>query len=127
MNEQKKERNALVHCSLPVLKEGFDSFLENLPVKINVSYQDLSVDLMYKIKPELDAIILLEDEADADFGLCHKVKLFSQNIPVLLVMPEAPIAYIEYLKNMSGVYILTSPFTAQEFGKMMDQIFYLPK
>ena len=127
MNEQKKEHNALVHCSIPVLKEGFESFLEKLPVKINVSYQDLSMDLMYKIKPELDAIILLEDEADADFGLCHKVRLFSQNIPVLLVMPEAPTAYIEYLKNMSGVYILTSPFTAQEFSKSMGQIFQIHK
>ena len=127
MNEQTNEYNALVHCSLPVLKEGFDFFLEKLSIKVDVSYQDLSIDLMYKIKPNLDAIILLEDEADADFGLCHKVKMFSYDIPVLLIMPEAPVAYITYLKSMSGVFVLTSPFTVQEFCDVMGQIFQLNK
>ena len=127
MNEQTKEYNALVHCSLPVLKEGFESLLESLSAKINVSYQDLSTNLMCKVSPGLDAIILLEDEADADFGLCHKVKMFSYNTPVLLIMPEAPAAYIEYLKSMSGVSILISPFTVQEFCNAMECAFQLNK
>lgn len=127
MIEQKKEYNVLVHCSLPILKEGFESFLENFPLKINASYQDLSVDLMYKINPDLDAIILLEDEADADFGLCCKVNLFSGGVPMLIIMPEAPIAYIEYLLSMNSVHVLTIPFNVNSFNDAMRLVLNLGK
>lgn len=124
MITDKIAHEVLVHCSSSLLQEGFEYFLANLPVKVNASYQDLSRGLMSKLKPNLDLIILLEDEADADFGLCYKVKLFLIDVPLLIIMPEAPLAYVEYLKSMSSVYVLTSPFTIEKFNKIMETVLH---
>ena len=112
----------LVHCPSPLLQAGFEYFLASLPVKVDASYQDLSRDLMSKVKPKLDLVILLEAEADADFGLCSKVKLFIADVPLLIIMPEAPLSYIEYLESMSGVYVLTSPFSIDKFNEIMELV-----
>lgn len=114
----------LVHCPSFLLQEGFEYFLANLPVKVDASYQDLSRDLMSKLKPNLDLVILLEAEADADFGLCYKVKLFLTGVPLLIIMPEAPSSYVEYLKCMKDVYVLTSPFTIEKFNKIMETVLH---
>ena len=112
----------LVHSPSPLLQEGFEYFLANLPVQIDASYQDLSKDLMSKLSPNLDLVILLENEADADFGLCYKIKLFLTDVPLLIIMPEAPLSYIAYLENMSGVHVLVSPFTIEKFNKTMELV-----
>ena len=125
--EGKEEYEVLVHCAFPVLKDGFEYFLKTLPVKMNTSYQNLSRNLMNKLSPDVDMIILLEEEADADFGLCYKVKLFLADIPVLVIIPEAPVAYVKYLESMKDVHVLTSPFTMEEFSKAMNQMISLNK
>ena len=119
---EKNAHNVLVHCLSPLLQEGFEYFLASLPINIDACYQDLSSGLMSKLKPNLDLVILLEDEADADFGLCYKVKLFLTDIPLLIIMPEAPLSYIAYLENMSGVHILAFPFTIEKFNKTMELV-----
>jgi two-component SAPR family response regulator len=125
MIEQKKEYEILVHSSLPILREGLEFFFENSPFKVALSYQDLSRDLMHKIKPDLAAIILLADEADADFGLCHKIRLFSEGTPILIIMPEAPAAYFKYLNEMDDVHLLIEPFDGEKFNRVMDGILNL--
>ena len=116
---EKNAHNVLVHCLSPLLQEGFEYFLASLPINIDACYQDLSSGLMSKLKPNLDLVILLEDEADADFGLCYKVKLFLTDIPLLIIMPEAPCSYLAYLESMPSVYVLTSPFTIDKFNEIM--------
>ena len=119
--------DVLVHSAFPILKDGLEYFLKSYPVKMNAFYEDLSHGLMNKLRTNLDLIILLEEEADAYFGLCYKVKLFSADVPVLVIIPEAPVAYVKYLESMQGVHVLTSPFTVEKFNKAMNQILCLTK
>ena len=125
MITSKNTHKVLVHCTTPLLQAGLEYFLASLSVKVEASYQDLSKDLMSKLMPRLDLVVLLETEADADFGLCYKIKLFLTDIPLLIIMPEAPLSYIEYLESMHGVYVLTSPFTIYKFNKMMELVLCL--
>ena len=125
--DKKVECKILVHCTYPILKDGFEYFLKNLSVKVKTSYQDLSRNLMDKLNPDFDMIILLEEEADADFGLCYKVKLFLIDVPVLVIIPDAPVAYVKYLESMKDVHVLTSPFTMEGFNKAMDLMLCLNK
>ena len=121
------EYDVLVHNAFPILKDGFEYFLKSYTVKMNAFYEDLSYGLMNKLRTNLDLIILLEEEADADFGLCYKVKLFLADVPILVIIPEAPVAYVKYLESMQGVHVLTSPFTVEKFNKAMNQILCLTK
>lgn len=123
INKSKQEYKALVHCKLPLIKEGLNEYVAQVPFRIVVEYSDLSTEgFLFKMSPAPDLIILLANEADTDFTLSHKIKLFAPDIPLLVVLPQAPQTYVEYLRSIKVNEILISPFTAEDFCSVLKRM-----
>lgn len=123
INKGKQEYKALVHCKLPLIKEGLNEYIAQAPFRLTVEYSDLSTEgLLFKMSPAPDIIILLANEADTDFTLSHKIKLFAPAIPLLVILPQAPQSYVEYLKGIQVNEILMSPFTTEDFCSVVKRM-----
>ena len=119
----KQEYKALVHCKIPLIREGLNEYIAQFPCRLVLEYTDLSCEgLLFKISQTPDIVILLANEADTDFTLSYKIKLFAPNIPLLVILPQAPQTYIEYLKEIQVNEILISPFTAEKLHTTLKRM-----
>lgn len=122
-----KEYKALAHCRLPLIREGFEEYITQLPFSLKVEYCDLSSEgIMLKLDQTPDIIILLQNEADADYGLSYKIKLFAPRTPLLIIMPEAPNSYLDYLKSINVDKVLVLPFDKDKFCNAIETLLTLP-
>lgn len=111
----KQEYKALVHCKIPLIKEGLNEYVRQFPFRLVLEYTDLTSEgLLFKMSQTPDVVILLANEADTDFTLSYKIKLFAPEIPLLVILPQVPQSYIEYLKKIQVNEILISPFTSEK-------------
>lgn len=121
-----KEYKALAHCRLPLIREGFEDYIAQLPFRLKIEYCDLSSDgIMLKLYQTPDIIILLQNEADADYELSYKIKLFASQTPLLVIMPEAPDSYLDYLKSINVDQVLILPFDKDKFCDVMKTCLHL--
>lgn len=123
INKSKQEYKALVHCKLPLIREGLNEYIAQIPFRLTAEYSDLSSEgLLFKMSQAPDLIVLLANEADTDFTLSHKIKLFAPDIPLLVILPQAPPSYVEYLKEIKVNEVLMSPFTYEDFCSTLKRI-----
>lgn len=120
---QKNNYTALIHCTLPLMREGFETFLARVPCTFRTEYTDLwGSGVLLKLRILPDIIIIIEHEADADFGLCHKIKLFAPLTPLLVIIPKAPPSYLHYLKHTGADEILIQPFNENELWIAINKL-----
>jgi hypothetical protein len=125
MKDKKKKYTLLIHCQLHQIREGFEEYLNFLPFPTSVHYADLKEEgIQSKLRFNPHIIIILLNEADSDFLLPFKVKLFASEIPLLIISPGFPKSYKCYLEEIGVDKIIELPIGKDIVCQAIEKMIY---
>lgn len=127
MKEQKSdshEYKLLVHCRFSQLREGFEEYVRSLPFPCQMNCTNLADDgILFKLRYSPHLIVVLLSEADSEFNLPLKIKLFAPDVPLLLILPSIPVAYYDYLKASGVDEIIQLPMNKANICRIITEMF----
>lgn len=114
----------LIHCDLAVLRIGLETFFNGLPFTTEFIYMNLnSSGLLKKCATDLyDFIVVSPSEADEDYMLCLKLKLFMPQIPVIYISSYIPEKYELYLKELGVEIIMDKSFDVNDLERQINKL-----
>ena len=123
-NSDKYEYKLLVHSRFCQLREGFEEYVRALPFRCNVNCTNLAAEgILFKLRYCPDLIVVLLSEADSDFNLPLKIKLFAPSVPLLLILPRIPVSYRDYLKANGVDRIIQLPMDKMNVCRIIAEMF----
>lgn len=121
----KTEITALVHCETEIEQIGLQQIATHLPFRLSLLFMNLTGSgIRQKISKNPDIIILDMWDADTNYSLPHKIKLFAPHIPLLLLLPEVPESFIYFLRSVMVDKILQKPFSQHAFESAIRQLIH---
>ena len=92
-----------------------------------VEYADLQEEgILSKLRFNPHIIILLFNREDSDLLLPIKVKLFAPDIPILLILPQIPESYLNFLKKIGVEKVVQLPIDEDNIrgvvAEMLDEV-----
>lgn len=127
MEEQKSDKHEyklLVHSRFCQLREGFEEYVRALPFRCDVNCTNLAEEgILFKLRYCPDLIVVLLNEADSDFNLPLKIKLFAPSVPLLLILPRIPGSYRDYLVEHGVDRIIQLPMDEADICRILTDMF----
>lgn len=119
----------LVHSRYPLLNEGFEKLLRSLDPATAFTFAN--VDQVgffagYRESPQLVFVLMYQPEEDWD--LCRKIKVFLENIKIVVLLGVASAHFVEGLKANGADYVLENAFQDAEIDKKLLELpFFMEK
>lgn len=119
-----KKLNLLIHCKFDLIRKGIEKQLNELSFDVRITYADLLLPgILRKIRQyRCHFIMVLPTEPDDDFMLCHKLKTFAPDIPVIFISSVIPEAYKKQLETLGIEIILPLPLNTKELDEQVKEI-----
>lgn len=127
MEEQKNDicqYKILVHCRFSQLREGFEEYVRSLPFHCLVNCTNLAEEgILFKLRYRPHLIVVLLSQADSEFNLPLKIKMFASSVPLLLILPRIPISYQSYLSRNGVDRIIQLPMDKVNVCRIIAEMF----
>jgi len=121
--KSKKRYKLLIHYKYPQIKKGFEAIVKSLTLSTSVLYTQLDEEgILFKLRFEPHLIIILMTEGDSDYDLSFKIKLYASHIPLIVITPQIPESYREYLLLNGVEKVIQLPINEEEICSAITDI-----
>ena len=123
MRMKGKKYNLLVHYKYPQIKKGYEVIVNALSLPTSIIYTQLDEDgILFKLRFDPHLIIILMGEGDSDYDLSFKIKLFAPHIPIIVITPQVPASFHEYLLQNGVGRVIQLPMNEEEIRNVIMDI-----